>query len=112
MRCDRLQAKGTLELVVQRPCMSVVYSHPLCCVSFDTVLGSQRLFGGNGLQLVCQGVVVSSVLVVKETSHLANKIHGIQSQIPLNKISPSDFTLSSGHLAHPRPRVKISQPSP
>src|SRR6266404_6264778 len=111
MCCDRLQAQGTLELVVQRPRMAVVYSHPLCCVSFDTVLGSQRLFGGNGLQFVGQGVVVSSVLIVKETSHLAYKIHGIQSHITLDNICTSDFTRSPGSLAHPRARVKISQPS-
>src|SRR5882757_3903676 len=111
MRCDRLQAQGTLELVVQRPRMSVVYSHPLCCISFGAILGSQRLVGGNGLQLVGQGVVVSSVLVVKETSHLAYEIHGIQSHIALDNICTSDFTRSAGNLAHPRARVKISQPS-
>src|SRR6266404_4278907 len=111
MRCNRLQAQGTLQLVVQCPRMSVVYSHPLCCVSFDTVLDSQRFFGGNALQLVRQRVVVSSVLIVKETSHLSYEIHGIQSQIPLDDICTSDFTRSSGNLAHPRARVKISQPS-
>src|ERR1700732_732772 len=111
MRCDRLQAQGTLELVVQRPCMSVVYSHPLCCVSLDTVPDSQRLVGGNGLQLIGQGVVVSSVLIVKETTHLAYKIDGIQSDIPIDNICASDFTRSPGNLAHPRARVKISQPS-
>src|SRR3979411_1297490 len=111
MRNNRLRAQGTLELVVQRPCMSVIYSHPFCCVSFDTVLGSQRFFGGNGLQLVGQGVVVSSVLIVKETSHLGYKIRGIQSKIPLANICTSDFTRSSGNLAHPRARVKIPQPS-
>src|ERR1700730_3367268 len=111
MRCNRLQAQGTLKLVVQRPRMSVVDSHPLCCISFDTVLGSQRLLGGNSLQLVGQCVVVSSVLIVKETSHLAYKIHGIQSQLPLDSICTSDLTRSPGNLAHPRARVKISQPS-
>src|SRR5712664_3929186 len=97
MRSNRLQAQGTLELVVQRPRVSVVYSHPLCC--------------GNGLQLVGQVVVVSSVLIVQETSHLAYKIHSIQSQIPLGNICASDFTRSPGNLAHPSARVKISQPS-
>ena len=111
MRSNRLRAQATLELVVQRPRMSVVYSHPLCCVSFDTVPNAQRLFGGNGLQLVSQGVVVSSVLIVQEKSHLAYKIHSIQSQIPLGNICTSDFTRSPGNLAHPSARVKISQPS-
>src|SRR4030088_888954 len=91
--------------------MSVVYSHPLCCISFSAILGSQRIVGGNGLQLVGQGVVVSSVLVVKETSHLADKINSIQSQIALDNICTSNFTHFSGNLAHPRTRVKIPQPS-
>src|SRR6266576_3134810 len=87
--------------------MSEVHSLQLAGFGLETVLLSYRPLGRKSLELVGQGIVVPSIFIVEETSHLAHKIHRGQGQIPLDHIGASDFTRCPGNLTHPIARVKI-----